>query len=97
METRLQKKLKRGSYIVQTLYRSYKDNTFLFEAKQQPTCHARPNTLWNIKCTRLAHIREIFYSANSIKELFQKIDMKNVMSFLKAVNIYIYIYIYGKI
>ena len=31
---------------------------------------------------------ESFYSANDMKGLFQKIEMKNVMSFLKAVNLY---------
>ena len=36
----------------------------------------------------LAHIRETFYSANDMKELFQNIEIKNVMSFLKAINIY---------
>ena len=35
MEAKLQKKPKRGDYIVQTLDRSYKDNTLLFEGKQQ--------------------------------------------------------------
>ena len=53
--------------------------------------HARPNTLWNIpiECTNLAHIRETFYIVNNMKELFQIIEIKkNVMSFLKAINIY---------
>ena len=40
-----------------------------------------------IECTDLAHIREAFYSANDMKELFQKIEM-NVMSFLKVRNLY---------
>ena len=54
-----------------------------------------------IECTNLAHIRETFYSANDLahirepfycandmKELFQNIEIKNVMSFLKVINIY---------
>ena len=41
-----------------------------------------------IECTDLARIRETFYSANDMKELFQNIEMKNIMSFLKAINIH---------
>ena len=36
MEIRPQKKPKRNN-LVQTSYKSYKDNAFLLEAKQQPT------------------------------------------------------------
>ena len=36
----------------------------------------------------LAHIREAFYRAKDMKELFQNIKIKNVMSSLKAINIY---------
>ena len=80
------KKTKRGSYIVLTSYRLYKDNTFLLEAKQQPTCHAC-QTKYSVKhifigCTDLIH------STNNMKELFQNIEIKNVISFLKAINIY---------
>ena len=77
---------------IQTLYKSYKDNTFLLEAKLQPTCHAYQTkyTLKHIlvECTDLAYIRESFYSANDMKELFQNIEIKNVMSFPKAIYIY---------
>ena len=46
-----------------------------------------------IKCTDLANIKETFYSANDIKELFENMEMgKNVMSFLKMINIYGKIY-----
>ena len=65
---------------------------FLLEAKQQPTCH-ECQTKYTVKhilieCINLAHIRETFYSANDMKELFQKIKIKDVMLFLKAINIY---------
>ena len=52
---------------------------------------AKPNILWNnilIKCTNVADISETFYSANDMKELFQKTEMNNIMSFLKMVNLY---------
>ena len=42
----------------------------------------------HIECTDLPHMREAFYGANNMKELFQNIEIKNVMSFLKAINIY---------
>ena len=43
-------------------------------------CHACQNK-YTVKhilidCTDLAHIREIFYSANDMKELFQNIEIK---------------------
>ena len=41
-----------------------------------------------IKCTDLAHIRKTFYSANNMKELFQKTEINNVISFLKTVKLY---------
>ena len=41
-----------------------------------------------IECTDLPHIRETFYSANDMKELFQDIEIKNVISLLKAIDIY---------
>ena len=76
---KLQKKPRRGGHIVQTSYRSYK-NTFLLTAKQQLMCHAC-QTKYTVKhilieCTNLTHIRETFYSANDMKELFQNIEIK---------------------
>ena len=61
--------------------------TYLLEAKQHPTGHAC-ETEYTVKhvlieSTDMAHIRETFYSANDMKELFQRIEMKNIMSFLK--------------
>ena len=74
------------------------------ETHPQCFMHARPNTLWNIPsmfhafhadqihCKThphwMAYIRETFYSANDMKELFQNIEIKNVMSLLKAIHIY---------
>ena len=66
-------------------------HSYLLEAKQQPTCHAC-QTEYTVKhilieCTNLAHIRETFYRANNMKELFRKIEMKNLISFREAVNL----------
>ena len=72
MEAKLQKKLKRGNYIVQTSDRSYKDKTFLF-TKQQPMCHACQKHIL-IESTDLAHLRKT-YRVNNMKELFQKTEM----------------------
>ena len=67
-------------------------HSYLLEAKQQPMCHAC-QTKYTVKYilieyTDLAHIRGNFYSANEMKQLFHNIEIKNVMSFLKAINIY---------
>ena len=40
---------------------------------------------WNstlVECADQAHIRETFYSANDMKELFQKIEINNVILLL---------------
>ena len=51
-------------------------HSYLLEAKRQPTCHVCQTkyTVKNIliECNNLAHLRETFYSANDMKELFQK-------------------------
>ena len=40
-----------------------------------------------IECTDLAHIRKIFYSSNNMKEMFQKTEINNVISFLKTAKL----------
>ena len=40
-----------------------------------------------IECTNLSRIRKIFYKVNSMKELFEKINPKNVMEFLKRIGL----------
>ena len=40
-----------------------------------------------IECTNLSHIRKIFYEVDSIKELFEKINPKNVIEFLKRIGL----------
>ena len=94
METKLQKKNKKEEVILSRLRICHTRTThsYLLEVKQQPMCHTC-QTKYTVKhilieCTDLARIRGTFYSANDMKELFQNIEMKNVMSFLKAINIH---------
>ena len=80
METRLQKINKK--VILTRLHIGHTRTTYsyLLEAKQQPMCYACQTKYTEtilIKCTDLAHIREIFYSAKDMKELFQSIEIKN--------------------
>ena len=49
--------------------------------------YARPNTLWNTSSLNGPYKRN-FLSLNDIRELFQNIEIKNMMSFLEAINIY---------
>ena len=51
-------------------------HAYFLAGKQQPMCYAC-QTKYTMKhilieCTDLAHIRKTFYSANNVKELFQK-------------------------
>ena len=40
-----------------------------------------------IECTKLNHARKKFYKANSMKELFFKIALKNIINFLKTIGL----------
>ena len=40
-----------------------------------------------IECTKLNHTRKKFYKANSMKELFLKIALKNTINFLKTIGL----------
>ena len=85
------KKTKRRKHLVLTSYRSYKDSTFLLIWSQTAT-NVSYQTKYIVKhilveCTDQVHIRETFYSANDMNELFHDIGIKNVMSFLKVINI----------
>ena len=83
MEAKLKKKPKRGGYIVQTPDRSLKDNTLIFTRRKTTKCYVC-QTKYTVKhilieCTDQAHIRKTFYSANSMKELFQNTEINNVI------------------
>ena len=60
-----------------------KTHSFLLKGKQQLMCYAC-QTKYNVKhilieCTDLGHIRKTFYSANTMKELFQNTEINNVI------------------
>ena len=40
-----------------------------------------------IEYTKLNHIRKNFHKANSMKELFKKIALKNIINFLKTIDL----------
>ena len=40
-----------------------------------------------IECTNISRIRKKFYKVNSMKELFDKINPKNVIEFLKRIGL----------
>ena len=40
-----------------------------------------------IECTKLNHTRKRFYKVNSMKELFLKIALKNIINFLKTIGL----------
>ena len=43
-------------------------------------------------CSLLNHTRKKFYKANSMKELFEKIALKNIINFLKIIGLLLKIY-----
>ena len=40
-----------------------------------------------IECTKFNHTRKNVYKANSAKELFKKIALKNLINFLKSIGL----------
>ena len=40
-----------------------------------------------IECTSLYHIRKKYYNVNNMKELFERIDSKNIINFLKRIGL----------
>ena len=56
-------------------------HSYLKQSSNQCVMHARSNTLKYtvIECIDLANLRKTFYSAKDMKELFQNIEIKNVI------------------
>ena len=67
-------------------------HSYLLEGKQQTICDSWQTKYtmkhFIIECTDQAHIRKTLHGANNMKELFQNIEINNVRSFLKTVNLY---------
>ena len=49
-----------------------------------------------VECSDFAPIRQRFYIVNNMKELFEDVEVNSVLSFLKAVDLYLKIYEYNE-
>ena len=63
---------------------------FILKEEPPPKCPCRNHyTIRHIsvECTNLSRIRKKFYKVNSMKELFEKINPKNIIEFLKRIDL----------
>ena len=71
---------------------TYFTHSFLLKGEDPPECIAcqEPYTVKHIllDCGDLAFIRQRFYRATSLKDLFDRVNAKTILSFLKEVNLY---------
>ena len=71
---------------------SYFTHSFLLRGEDPPECIAcqEPYTIRHIllHCGDLSFIRQRFYQATSLKDLFDRINVNTILSFLKEVNIF---------
>ena len=67
-------------------------HSFLLKQEQQPQCSTcqTPCTVKHflLECRIFAPIRKRFFNANNMKDLFEKVDMDNILSFLREVGLY---------
>ena len=66
--------------------------THSFILKEEPPLKCPCRNQYSIKhilieCTKLNHTRKKFYQANSMKELLKKIAHKNIINFLKTIDL----------
>ena len=66
--------------------------THSFILKEEPPSKCTCGNQYSIKhilieCTKLNHTRKKFYRVNSMKELFEKIALKNIMNLLKTIGL----------
>ena len=66
--------------------------THSFILKEEPPPNCPCENQYSIKhilveCTKLNHTRKKFYKANSMKEIFFKIALKNIINFLKTIGL----------
>ena len=68
-------------------------HSYLLPGDEHPTCNTcgLPLTVYHIllECPDLQLIRQKYFSVNSLKELFESVDSRFVIDFIKESNSYI--------
>ena len=60
---------------------------FILKEAPSPKCPCGNHYTILIECTNLSRIRKFFYKVNSMKELFEKINPKNIIEYLKRIGL----------
>ena len=63
---------------------------FILKEEAPPKCPCRNHYTFRhilIECTNISRIRKSFYKVNSMKELFEKINPKNIIEYLKRIGL----------
>ena len=64
----------------------------ILKQEQQPQCetcqtHLTVKRLF-MECRFFAHIRNRYFKANNMKDLFENVNMEDILSFLKEIELY---------
>ena len=93
METSISKIKNGTSHYIQTAYRSYKTHSFILKQEQPPQCLTcqTPYTIKHIlmKCAVLATARDGHFKTDNMRDLFENINMDDVLSFLREAELYL--------
>ena len=67
-------------------------HSYILKQEQQPQCETcrTPLTVKHlfIECRVFAHIRNHYFNANNMKDLFEKVNIEDILSFLKKIKLY---------
>ena len=67
----------------------------LLKGEKQPECQACQSALTVkhilIDCTHLSAVHQRYFRVDSLKELFEIVDSRNIIAFIKDINYYRYI------
>jgi len=70
-------------------------NSCLLKGENQPECQACQSALTVthilIDCTHLSAVRQRHFRVDTLKELFETVDSRNIIAFIKDINFYHYI------
>jgi len=67
-------------------------HSYILKQEQQPQCETcqTPLTVKHLfmECRFFAHIRNRYFKANNMKDLFENVNMEDIFSFLREIKLY---------
>ena len=70
---------------------------FIFKQEEQPQCIARQTTYtikhFLLECRDLTLIKQCFFNSNNTKDLFENVNIDDILSFLREIKLYLKLWI----